>query len=367
MKKLSIVLLLLILLVGCGGNAAPPESSAPASLADLPEEGLVMAMERPIYDPSVTSCIYFIRNGTQETVEFGEPYRLQYWKNGGWQDPQEDACFTAIGYCLPPGETKALSCWLGENQKPGNYRLVKEVDGETLYAQFKLGESIYTAEKPYGFVPLEELDRVPDVQGPISPEGGPGDLAEFVQKTRLDVPCQLRLVQGDGGVTDVIYENRHFLLRTLSEGQIAQTRFSYLVTDGQDLFLSNRAEWDEEYKSVKVLPEAGTELVQMVQDITAARLEGNGARFRIWSEDGVWDAMFTDVPTEFGVGWQKPGEGSWGQMFDLQYWDGMETAILDLSWQEDNTLLLTCQTSNGAISLLTFDPQIKQLCSASAN
>ena len=79
MKKLSIVLLLLILLVGCGGNAAPPESSAPASLADLPEEGLVMAMERPIYDPSVTSCIYFIRNGTQETVEFGEPYRLQYW------------------------------------------------------------------------------------------------------------------------------------------------------------------------------------------------------------------------------------------------------------------------------------------------
>jgi len=245
--------------------------------------------------------------------------------------------------------------------------LVKEVDGETLYAQFKLGESIYTAEKPYGFVPLEELDRVLDVQGPISPEGGPGDLAEFVQKTRLDVPCQLRLVQGDGGVTDVIYENRHFLLRTLSEGQIAQTRFSYLVTDGQDLFLSNRAEWDEEYKSVKVLPEVGTELVQMVQDIAAARLEGNGARFRIWSEDGVWDAMFTDVPTEFGVGWQKPGEGSWGQMFDLQYWDGMETAILDLSWQEDNTLLLTCQTSNGAISLLTFDPQSKQLYSASAN
>lgn len=367
MKKLFTVLLLLVLLAGCGGNAAPPESFAPASLADLPEEGLVMAMERPIYDPSVTSCVYFIHNGTQETVEFGEPYRLQCWKNGRWQDFQEDTCFTAIGYCLFPGETKALSCWLGEDQEPGSYRLVKEVDGETLHAQFQLGESIYTAENPYGFVPLEEMARVLDVQDPISPEGGPGDPAEFVQKTRLDVPCQLRLVQGDGGVTDVIYENRHFLLRTLSEGQIAQTRFSYLVTDGQDLFLSNRAEWDEEYKSVKVLPEAGTELVQMVQDIAAARLAGNGARFRIWSEDGVWDAMFTDVPTEFGVGWQKPGEGSWGQMFDLQYWDRTETAILDLSWQEDNTLLLTCQTSNGTISLLTFDPQSKQLCSASAN
>lgn len=46
-------------------------------------------------------------------------------------------------------------------------------------------------------------------------------------------------------------------------------------------------------------------------------------------------------------------------MFDLQHWDGTETAILDLNWQEDNTLLLTCQTFDGGTSLLAFNPQTK--------
>lgn len=77
------------------------------------------------------------------------------------------------------------------------------------------------------------------------------------------------------------------MLRALSKGQITPTRFSYLVTDGQGLLLSNLAEWGEGCKAANILPEAGMELVQMVPDITAARLKDSGARFRIWSEDGV--------------------------------------------------------------------------------
>ena len=64
------------------------------------------------------------------------------------------------------------------------------------------------------------------------------------------------------------------------------------------------------------------------------------------------------------MGWQKPREGSWGSSFDLQHWDGTETAILDLSWQEDNTLLLTRRTLGGGTCLRSFDPQTKQFHSA---
>lgn len=367
MKKLFTALLLLSLLAGCGGNAVPSEPSVSASPATLSGTELIMVMEHPVYAPSVTSCTYFIYNGTEKAVDFGEPYVLQYWKGGRWQDPQEDAAFTAIGYSLRPGETKALSCWLGGEREPGSYRLVKEVGGETLYAQFQLGKSLYTAENPYGFVSLEELDQVPNVPGAVSPEGEPGDLTEFVWKVGLDAPCQLRLVQENGGVTDIIYQNRHFLLRKLEEGQITQTHLSYLVTDGQDLLLSNWAAWEDGCEAAMIIQKADPELVQKVQDITEARLKGNSARFRVWSGDGLCNAMLTDIPTECGVVWQEPGKGSWGRGFDLQGWDGPETAILDLSWQEDKTLLVTCQTLDGGTSLLVFDPQSEQLYNVSAN
>lgn len=357
MRRLFAALLLLALLAGCEGEGLPPESSA----SSLSGEGLVMAMEHPVYDPSVTSCIYLIRNGTEEPVDFGESYHLQRWEKGRWQSPEEEVCFTAIGYCLAPGETMALSCWLGGAGEAGDYRLVKEVGGETLYARFRLGESLYTAKTPCGFVPLEELDQVPDIQGPVSPEGEPGDWAEFVWKAGLDIPCQLRLVQGDGEVADIVYSNCHFLLRRLAEGEVTQTRFSYLVTDGRNLLLSNRAEWEPGDEAAEIFPEAGPELTQAVREITAARLEENMTRFRVWSEDGVWDAGLSDAPTEFSVGWQKPGEGSWGKVFNLKHWGGTETAILRLSWQEDNTLLLTCRTSSGGTSLLVFHPRSEQI------
>ena len=37
---------------------------------------------------------------------------------------------------------------------------------------------------------------------------------------------------------------------------------------------------------------------------------------------------------------------------DLQDYDGLETAILDIAWQEDGSVLLTCNTINGELSTL---------------
>ena len=56
------------------------------------------------------------------------------------------------------------------------------------------------------------------------------------------------------------------------------------------------------------------------------------------------------------MGWRRSGEGSGGKLYDLQDWDGLETAIWGLEWQEDGTLLLFCETVDGGSSRLTFDP-----------
>ena len=167
---------------------------------------------------------------------------------------------------------------------------------------------------------------------------------------------------------DTIYENGHFLWRMRQGDYVAEQRFSYIVTDGTDLYLSNGADWEtaERYAGKELawlvpMETAGAAEIEAVEKLTADRIEANVTRYRVWSADGVWDAALTDVPTEFSVSWQKPGEGSGGRTYDLNHWDGLETAIWGLEWQEDGKLLLVCETADGGSSRLQFDPETEQL------
>lgn len=391
MKRLLLGILLLLALTACGGQAVPETGEAPpqgevCGMIDLPpdRDGLHVFTEREAYDPSLTTFTYFIFNHTDETLEFGEDYRIQRLaEDGSWVDltPREDWGFTCIGLILKPGGEMSSTCTLDryeEMPEPGSYRLVKPLGDREAEALFQLGDSPYTAETPYGFGPLEELPedyRVPSAStdcvvflknGMRNPE----NLEAFLHKSGLDAPCQLRTVRyrGEGTpiVTDVLYENDHFLRRVRTGGAITEERFSYLVTDGRDLYLSNGADWTstERYGSPRALLVPGgtaVGLTGVLEDLTTRRLAENVTRYRAWSRDGLRSTGLTDTPTEFSVSWQKTGEGSWGSVYDLQNWDGLETAITAISWREDNTLLLHCETAEGGSSTLRFDPETERL------
>ncbi len=390
MKKImnGILLLGILFLTACGGQPVPEP---------LPEDGLrgpgeapsdhpgwTVDMEREVYDPSLTTFAYFIRNETGETAEFGEDYQIRRLEGGMWTDltPRENWGFNHIGYSLTHGGEMALTCTLDryeEPPEPGRYQLVKPLGNTAAYVEFQLGKSPYTAETPYGFEPLENLpenyraDTAPKDCVVFANSGmrNPENVEAFLRKSALGVPFQLRAVEdrgdGDPVIQDVIYENGHFLRRVRRSGKIEEQRFSYLVTDGQDLYLSNGTDWasGEQYHDSRALliPEGTPEMIAAAEETTARRLEGNAARYQIWSADGVWSAALTNVPTEFSVRWQKPGEGSWGGVYDLQNWDGLETSVTGISWQKDGALLLTCGTSNGGTSRLAFSPETERLTS----
>ena len=194
-------------------------------------------------------------------------------------------------------------------------------------------------------------------------------VADFLEKVSLDVPCQLRTVQDQGEgvpmVIDVIYEGGSFLWRMRSGGtEVTERRLSYIVTDGTDLYLSNGADWEtgekfDDQRIFLVPPLRGTAWVADVEAMTADRLTGNVTRYKVWSDDGTWDACLTEEPTAFSVGCQG-ADGSWGKSYDLADWDGLETAITGISWQTDGALRLECETTNGA-SVLFFDPETEEL------
>lgn len=391
MRKIWLILAACLLLSGCGGDKEASQlETATEQSAEAPV-GLTMELEHTVYDPSLTSYTYLIENNTEQSVDFGEAYTLQRQTGGGWENLtlRENAGWNAVGYTLEPGDTMALSCGFSlfeEEPEAGEYRLVKEVGGTTLYAAFSLGESRYTAQTPYGYAPLEELPEeygVPDIDSDTSQEDGDtgvlftsgATLSEelipaFLKKVSLDVPCQLRTVQAYGEsrpmVIDVIYEDGTFLWKMRDAGEITQRRFSYIVTDGTDLYLSNGADWDagERYGDKRVFlvpPMAGEDWVSDVEAMTADRLAENTARYSLWSDDGVWNVCLTEEPTVFSVSWKKAGEGAWGKRFDLQDWDGIETAITGIQWQTGGMLLLTCETADGGASKVLFDAETETL------
>ena len=110
MKKILVGLLCSAFLTSC----APAVQSAPVQPQVDAEQvvGLSLELEHKVYDPSLTSYTYFIRNDTAETVEFGEDYRIQQKNGESWQDlkERENVAWTAIAYDLRPGQTKAMNC-----------------------------------------------------------------------------------------------------------------------------------------------------------------------------------------------------------------------------------------------------------------
>lgn len=383
-----------LLLSGCGAGQEEepqePEQVPQTEESVTAPEGLTMEMEHPVYDPSLDTYTYFICNDTDETVDFGEDYTLQRRDGDGWTDltMRENTGWNAIGYSLEPGKTVALTCGFDlyeEAPQAGEYRLVKTVGDTQLTAEFTLGESIYTAQTPYGFGPLEEL---PERYGAADAAGsgaviftGSGEenlqaVEEFLDKVSLDVPCQLRTVQDQGEgvpmVIDVIYEGGNFLWRMRSGGtEVTERRLSYLVTDGTDLYLSDGADWEtgEQYGDQRIFlvpPLRGTAWVADVETMTADRLAGNVTRYKAWSADGLWSASLEEEPTAFSAEYHG-SDGSWSRSYDLKVWDGLETEITGLSWEEDDILKINCKTTEGDTAVLTFNLQTERLTASPDN
>lgn len=383
-----------LLLSGCGAGQEEepqePEQVPQTEESVTAPEGLTMEMEHPVYDPSLDTYTYFICNDTGEAVEFGEPYSIQRKEGDGWADltMKDSVGWEDIGYTLEPGGTMALTCgfWLYEEApETGEYRLVKTVGDAELTAEFTLGKSDYTAQAPYGFGPLEDL---PERYGAADAAGsgaviftGSGEenlqaVEEFLDKVSLDVPCQLRTVQDQGEgvpmVIDVIYEGGNFLWRMRSGGtEVTERRLSYLVTDGTDLYLSDGADWEtgEQYGDQRIFlvpPLRGTAWVADVETMTADRLAGNVTRYKAWSADGLWSASLEEEPTAFSAEYHG-SDGSWSRSYDLKVWDGLETEITGLSWEEDDILKINCKTAEGDTAVLTFNLQTERLTASPDN
>ena len=387
MKRIWICLLALLVLAGCGD----PGDVAVTTVyeTDDPPRATLTA-ERDAYDPSVETvwCVLSYE-GEGEPLEYGASYWLDVREEDGtWtQVPlAENTGWDAVLYTLPSGEKQAFPCSLSmfdyDFSGGGTFRVVKEIGDQTLTAEFTLTEgAAISAETPYGFGPMENLPEDWDTAeaaasgAVVFTEAGMenADAAEtFLQKVSLGIPSQLRTLQNYYEswpmLIDVIYENDSFRWRMRTGGELTEKRFSYIVTDGTDVYLSNGADWDstERYDSDKafLLPSgSGGDLVPRAQELMADQTAGNITRYRLWSPSGEWCVRRSegDDPLDLSLVYSKPGYGSGSQGLDLGELRAGITGIRNMVWQADDTLHLTCETLGEGIQIFVYDPETEEL------
>ena len=384
MKKrflLLITIWMFLSLTACGNSMQEKDLN--------PNTGIKLQAVYPVYDESCEYISYKLENGSADSIEFGSYFQIERQVGRRWVAVKADMPigFTDILYIAMPGTVRYETCYLGAYRsaiKAGRYRIVREINGDWYTAEFEIGESPITAQTPHGFVPLQDL---PDA---YTPEQAAADgvviireneivnaeamSAFFSEWTHLGFRGQLRVMHETGGgwvLTDLILgdsrdTNFRVTLRTDDRrpevsGAVQTSYYSFFhLEEDNCLWLSNYRDF-ETHKETDQLPDQGIVLyayhgsvelfggTQLPEQITSLIDDTYNKemtpRMIVWSPDGKIKASASQEDEL----WLST-EG-WGTVWGGEH-SGMP--IVDLRWQDANTLMVAAESDESGIYLYEF-------------
>lgn len=359
------------------------------------EEGITLSTEFPVYDRSCNYVTLIIKNNSGENAEFGDSWLLEKKVLGGWAEVpfRPNNAFNSILYILNDGGEKVMTCYLtnfiGEIAD-GEYRIVKEIN-DTLYtAEFEIGESEITAEKPFGYEPIGTINKYgydeAIADGCVNLTTGENEdkllyFLNAVQTSEREAQVRFAEINSDGELvlTD-IFRSRSGAYRVTewNQDKLANTRmmmyasssvgiineyammlediittdhYSYLVTDGKQIYLSNTSEYTERDDDILIVPKdlMSAELKSFIGK--EYRAEEEYVTLTIWSNGGLRSATKSNMPDsdnlEFWVNeFSENGIGTRGQTLVLKKEnlnDPDSAKIVDFVWNDDNSLMIIAE------------------------
>ncbi|MGF7145180.1 hypothetical protein HNQ56_003616 [Anaerotaenia torta] len=400
MKKLLFIFgffVILFSLEACGTKEKPliPSDVQEADI-DVSED-ITFTTQYPVYGKDMEQIIGYIRNNTDEEFVYGAEYSVEKLIDGTWyQLPfPENTAWNAIGYILSPKDTNteyvSLS-FVDYSFTDGTYRILKQIGDKKYFAEFKLGESKITADTPYGFKKLQELDKNYSKEQAIQDGAvvvtyneiiNADKIKMFLEDVSNNVTSMLRVVQntteGDPIITDIIYvvggENYYKVITDNSRDNfagsdkgIAEFIYSYMITDEKAVYLSNHASWKpESEQDARILlydpkDEIWEGLVPIVQQMTDDRLKWNSAVYKIFSSDGRANVILTDKPLEFGYSTE-----GYGEMRNIENKLNMAVKIEEAIWADEHTILFVCKTNTDMKYYEFFDITSRSVVSYTAS
>lgn len=397
MKKIYKLLLILTILIISFGCTIKDNSliASDKKNSDFDTSGnIILTTQYKVYGKDIERITCFIQNNTEKESIYGEPFSIEKLIDGTWyQIPfPENFGWHAIGYIASPQSTTTIYIdlsWFDYSFTNGKYRVIKEIDNKNYYAEFELGESNITASTPNGFVDLNNLDADYNMEKAakegavvITPSGIENSkmVEIFVENVSRNIASQLRIVQsteeGDPIITDIIYsvnQDTYFTVfvnnsrdNFAGEGKgITETVYSYMITDGTKIYLSNYAKWDNKNTSKNLCIIDNNDkvnwslMVPLVDEMTAKRLNSSSVIYKVFSIDKTQSLMLTDLdPLEFGYNYN-----GFGEIRHIENTLGIAVKIIEPLWASNTTILLVCETTTNLKYYEFFDVQSKSVIS----
>jgi hypothetical protein len=375
MRKVIEFLLLITfiqVMAGCGLPDNSPVDSGADNLYSDQSEDITFYTQHPVYGNDIDIITCYIQNNTNKEFEYGEPYSIEKLVNGIWQIIPyiKKIAWNGLGHILKPNSTNTIYVSLSicnDTFKDGTYRICKEIEDKYYYAEFKLGKSNITASTPYGFQELEKIkanytSEQAIADGAIVIEQNEiknMEMADkFISNVSRKTASMLRIVQytaeGDPVITDITFTVSYFTRRTKTffdryngKKGIHETIFSYIVTDGNDIYLSNHSTYDDEESGeyVRLIPaDAPPEwknAVDLIRQVTKDRLSSNIATYKVYSSDGTKYTIMTQEPLQFGF-----NNSGYAELRNIENKMGIAVRINEVLWADDDTILIVCETNS---------------------
>jgi len=361
------------------GGLCSCSALSPSSFGEIPVSGTVlMDTQFPVYAKDTEQIQVALCNGSGETLEFGSRWQMEVYKDGTWMRIpfRENTAFHDLLYCLMPGgihvftvHTASLDYTLTE----GTYRIVKQTEGDfgaAYSAEFTVGVSRVGKNSPYGYAPLESLPH--DHYGSAYEDGViyVGSLGQkdstavdaFFSQYKMCMNTQLRLAMNNGSgiiLEDILCERklgswriRYRRDETRCGGEITESIYSYLVSDGEEIYLSNEPQYA---KDTAVQIPLLKDYDWIGHDSVKAWLKEQGKKFgdfdplrpAFWSPDGRKLVVLHDEPLQFSLSQLHENGGEEGHMTGIAGMAGKSgmKKISSVLWSPDSeTTVLVCET-----------------------
>ncbi len=377
-----ILLILFVLCIFCGCTRSRAEDdyfltreretdvvTTQSLSGEADESDVILRTQYPVYDPSCEYVQVIIDNYTDEQVRYGEHWKIDQKLDGEWQPVEfKNYGFNDIGLGADAHSGNAYSCrlsMLASELEEGEYRILKEIDGEVYAAEFRVGDSPVTAESPHGFVPLEQLpadytssDAAADGAVVVSQDGSitNGDkLTDFFRYAELYYWLgQLRVAheQTDGSLIliDVIRsrpERIDIITDTTrsADGDITSRYFRFFHGKDGQIYAANFVDFEYDLEPFLIIDCPNeTETLELLSDYHTGVFAREFTIYS-WSPDGNIRAAYrpkADYPII--LSFNNGDDGGSCKVMGGEV-DGSE--LVDIRWRDANTCIAIVELSGG--------------------